>query len=166
MFWQWPAVTWLDSIRRCFICAVVTKEVVRENRYSFGETSKSLLSYKSNKERWCWQEDRLKIKNDMSFCTGCWRKAALKKDPKTRKHWYNIFCHQYGGNKSKLGIWEKLCFSVAPKFNSFYFPFNTWDFFSHRPEAVSPFFLMITDRFPKSHIFFFLPKDWNIFFLK
>lgn len=155
MCWQWPAVTWVDSIRS-FICAVVIREKVGEERYLFWEACTSLLSFESNKG-WCWQEDRLEIKNCMSLLD-----KGSSKNSQTHKHCHNIFCHCCGGSESKLSFWGKFCFPVALKFSS-HSPVKHLIHFFHCPEALSPFFLMITYRFPKSHLLFF-PKRWEHFF--
>lgn len=159
MCWQWPAVTWVDSIRRSFICAVVIREEVGEERYLFWEASTSLLSFESNKGQ-CWQEHRLEIKNAMSLLD-----KGSSKNNQTQKHCHNIFCHCYGGSESKLRFWGKFCFLVAPKFSSFYFPSKASDIFfflTGLRQCPHSFLWLHTDFLNPTY--YFSPKDWNIFF--
>lgn len=170
MCWQWPAATWVDSIRRSFICAVVIREKVGEKRYLFWEASTSLLSFESNKG-WCWQEDRLEIKNGMSLLD-----KGSSKNNQTHKHCHNIFCYYYGGSESKLRFWGKFCFPVALKFSSFFFPSKASDMFWGFFCWFGFFFLIGLGQRPHSFLwlhtdclnptYYFSPKDWNIFFPK
>lgn len=101
----------------------------------------------------------------MSFCTGCWIKAVLNKTKPTNIG-ITSFVTTMVEMKTNWGFEGNFAFLLLlnlPLFISLLK--HLIFFFSHRPEADFPFFLMITARFPKSHILF-LQKDLNIFFLR
>lgn len=100
----------------------------------------------------------------MSFCTGCWIKAVLSKTKPTNIE-ITSFVTSVVEMKTNWGFEGNFAFLLLLNLPLFISLLKHLIFFSCRSEAESPFFLVITATFPKSHILF-LQKDWNIFFLK